>query len=215
MSKPRKKKRTPKRVLALPDLEQSKTAVLNSLTSRSGQRTYDRAITDFVDWYCSEPRLAFNRTVVLRYRIFLERNCTHRRRSTSAWPPSDAWRTRRPIRACSVRSLRLGSDGSKKCAGSGFASAIGSRPSKESDFWKELNAILFVARETTRFWRLLIGCGLSRGELLALPVGEIQLREEHWVIADLPGKAGHVRTVPVPGWVKEAIDDWKEASGIT
>jgi len=72
MSKPRKKKRPPKRVLALPDLEQSKTAVLNTLTSKSGQRSYDRAITDFVDWYCSEPRLAFNRTVVLRYRIFLE-----------------------------------------------------------------------------------------------------------------------------------------------
>jgi hypothetical protein len=72
MSKPRKKKRSPKRVLALPDLEQSKAAVLNTLTSKSGQRGYDRAITDFVDWYCSEPRLAFNRTVVLRYRIFLE-----------------------------------------------------------------------------------------------------------------------------------------------
>ena len=72
MSKPRKKKRTPKRVLALPDLEHSKAAVLNTLTSKSGQRSYDRAITDFVDWYCSEPRLSFNRTVVLRYRIFLE-----------------------------------------------------------------------------------------------------------------------------------------------
>ena len=72
MSKPRKKKRPPKRVLALSDLEQSKSAVLNSLTSRSGQRSYDRAITDFVEWYCSEPRLAFNRTVVLRYRIYLQ-----------------------------------------------------------------------------------------------------------------------------------------------
>src|SRR5438128_3375121 len=72
MSKKRNKKRPPKRVLALPDLEQSKAAVLNTLTSKSGQRSYDRAITDFVDWYCSEPRLAFNRTVVLRYRIYLE-----------------------------------------------------------------------------------------------------------------------------------------------
>jgi len=72
MHKARKKKRPPKRVLALPDLEQSKAAVLNSLTSKSGQRTYDRAITDFVAWYCSEPRLALNRTVVLRYRINLE-----------------------------------------------------------------------------------------------------------------------------------------------
>jgi hypothetical protein len=64
MSKPRKK-RTPKRVLALPDLEQAKSAVLNTLTSVSGQRTYDHAINDFAEWYCSEPRLAFNRAVVL------------------------------------------------------------------------------------------------------------------------------------------------------
>jgi hypothetical protein len=72
MPKSLKKKRSPRRVLALPDLEQSRTAVLSSLTSKSGQRTYDRAITDFVEWYCSEPRLAFSRTVVLRYRIHLE-----------------------------------------------------------------------------------------------------------------------------------------------
>ena len=67
-----KRKKVPKRVLALPDLEQAKSAVLSSLTSRSGQRTYDHAIREFVAWYCSEPRLAFNRTVVLRYRIHLE-----------------------------------------------------------------------------------------------------------------------------------------------
>ena len=62
MSKSRKK-RTPKRVLALPDLEQAKSAVLNTLTSVSGQRTYDHAINDFVEWYCSEPRLAAVRRV--------------------------------------------------------------------------------------------------------------------------------------------------------
>jgi hypothetical protein len=45
---------------------------LNRLTSTSGQRGYDRAVTDFVEWYCSEPRLAFNRIVVLRYRIWFE-----------------------------------------------------------------------------------------------------------------------------------------------
>ena len=65
-------KPSPKRVLAIPDLEHAKTAVLNSLTSLSGQRTYDHAIREFVAWYCSKPRLAFSRTVVLRYRIHLE-----------------------------------------------------------------------------------------------------------------------------------------------
>ena len=67
-----KRKRTPKTVLRLPDLEQSRSAVLNSLTSPNSQRSYDHAIRDFIDWYCSEPRLAFNRTVVTRYRINLE-----------------------------------------------------------------------------------------------------------------------------------------------
>jgi hypothetical protein len=68
----RRRKKSSKRILALPDLEHAKTTVLNSLTSTSGQRTYDHAIREFVGWYCSEPRLAFNRTVVLRYRIHLE-----------------------------------------------------------------------------------------------------------------------------------------------
>jgi integrase len=61
---------------------------------------------------------------------------------------------------------------------------------------------------------MLIGCGLRRGELLAR-VNSIQLREENWVIADLLGKAGHIRTVPIPAWVKAAIDEWKNAAGIT
>ncbi len=39
MPKSRKKRKTRKRVLALPDLEQAKSAVLNTLTSKSGQRT--------------------------------------------------------------------------------------------------------------------------------------------------------------------------------
>src|SRR5258708_12619631 len=64
--------RKPKRVLRLPDLDHSKTAVLNTLSSQESQRSYRFAIEDFIAWYCSEPRLAFNKTVVLRYRLQLE-----------------------------------------------------------------------------------------------------------------------------------------------
>src|SRR5438270_857272 len=66
------RKRTPKSILKLRDLQQSKSAVLNSLPSVSSQRGYDHLIREFIDWYCSEPRLAFNKIVVTRYRIFLE-----------------------------------------------------------------------------------------------------------------------------------------------
>jgi hypothetical protein len=58
--------------LRLPDLDHSKLAVLNSLTSLASRRVYEYAIDQFTAWYCSEPRLAFNRIVVVRYRIHLE-----------------------------------------------------------------------------------------------------------------------------------------------
>src|SRR2546429_9075322 len=61
-----------KMVLRLPDLEQSKNAVLNSLAAPSSQESYRHAMEEFIGWYCSGPRLSFNPTVVLRYRFFLE-----------------------------------------------------------------------------------------------------------------------------------------------
>jgi hypothetical protein len=64
----RRKRSSAKSVLRLPDLEHAKAAVLNSLNSADAKRGYRHAIDEFVDWYCSEPRLAFNRIVVLRYR---------------------------------------------------------------------------------------------------------------------------------------------------
>jgi len=62
---------------------------------------------------------------------------------------------------------------------------------------------------------VLIGRGLRRAQAAAVKLEEIQLREGHWVIADLNGKGGHIRTVPMPGWVKEAIDRWAVSAGIT
>src|SRR5712672_3539076 len=72
-----RRKKTSKRsrakpILRLPDLEQSKNAVLNSLAAASSQESYGHGIDEFIGWYCSEPRLAFNRSVVHRYRFFLE-----------------------------------------------------------------------------------------------------------------------------------------------
>ena len=62
---------------------------------------------------------------------------------------------------------------------------------------------------------ILIGCGLPRAELVALKAQVLQIREEHWVIADLIGKGKHIRTVPVPVWVKRVVDAWTTAAHIT
>jgi integrase len=61
---------------------------------------------------------------------------------------------------------------------------------------------------------LLVGCALRRRELVALNIEDIQLREGRWVIIDLVGKGGRVRTVAVPIWVKQGINAWITAAKI-
>jgi hypothetical protein len=85
----RRKRSSAKSVLRLPDLEHAKAAVLNSLNSADAKRGYRHAIDEFVDWYCSEPRLAFNRIVVLRYPSHLENDLAN----ASGILKSDAVRT--------------------------------------------------------------------------------------------------------------------------
>jgi site-specific recombinase XerD len=61
---------------------------------------------------------------------------------------------------------------------------------------------------------VLFGCGLRRSELVALEMNEVQMRQGHWAVVDLVGKGGHIRTVPIPIWVKAALDEWTKAARI-
>src|SRR5271167_1068353 len=209
-----KRKKTPKAVLRLPDLEQSKSAVLNSLTSASSQRSYDHAIREFTDWYCSEPRLAFNKTVVTRYRISLEqrqyasstinlrlaavRRLAYEAADCGLLSPDLAAGIRR-VKGVKRLGVRIGNwltaDEGKKLLGAETAYTLRSRRNR---------ALL----------SLLIGCGLRRAEVTTLRSEDLQLREGRWVIADLRGKGGHIRTIPVPAWVKQSVDSWSFGAGI-
>jgi site-specific recombinase XerD len=62
---------------------------------------------------------------------------------------------------------------------------------------------------------ILFGCGLRRSELVGLEMDEVQMRQGHWAVVDLIGKGGHIRTVPIPVWLKAALDGWIAATGIT
>jgi len=68
----RKRVNTKSSILRRPDPQQAKASVLNSLTRLDAKRGYRHAFDEFVDWYCSEPRLALNGIVVLRYRSHLQ-----------------------------------------------------------------------------------------------------------------------------------------------
>jgi site-specific recombinase XerD len=196
-SKSRKKK-PPKRVLALPDLEHAKTAVLNSLTSASGQRTYDYAIREFVGWYCSEPRLALNRTVVLRYRIHLEQR---------GYAPATINLRLAAVRRVAYEAADAGLLSPELAAGIRRVKGVRRIGVRLRNWLTPEQGRRLVDRaksSTARELRdhamvaMLIGCGLRRAELLTLSLESIQQREEHWVIADLGGKGGHRPNSPDP-----------------
>lgn len=48
-----------------------------------------------------------------------------------------------------------------------------------------------------------------------MTVEDLQIRQGQWAIVDLVGKGGHVRTVPMPAWVKDAVDRWRNAAKVT
>jgi len=199
----------------IPELQQSKTAVLNTLSSVHSRRSYACAIERFIAWYCSEPRLTFNRTVVVSYRSFLERL------SLSAATIN--------LHLSAIRRL------ADESAESGWLSpelAIGirrvkgvKRVGRKSGNWLTRNQaqdlVNAASKTNLRGWRdgamlgLLLGCGLRRSEVVGLRLDQLQSREGHWVFVDLVGKGGRLRTVPVPSWCKELVDAWVRHSGVS
>src|SRR5215475_9520735 len=143
-----KEKEAPENRAQLPDLEQSKSAVLSSLASASSQRSYDHAIREFIEWYCSEPRLAFNKTVVTRYRIALEQK--HYAPSTINLRLAAGIRRVKGVRRLGVRigNWLTTEEGRRLLSGAGNASL------------RELRDYAMLA--------VLTGCGLRRAEAAAL-----------------------------------------------
>jgi site-specific recombinase XerD len=80
--------------------------------------------------------------------------------------------------------------------------------------WQSPGAETLKGKRDRALLSVLLGCGLRRRELAELTVDVLQRREDHWAIVDLIGKGGHIRTVPVPDWVKQTIDEWLSAAGI-
>jgi site-specific recombinase XerD len=174
MPKKSRGKRSAKDVLRLPDLDHSKTSVLQSLGSVASKRTYAFAINDFIAWYCSEPKLAFGRTVVLRYRYELEARrlapATINLRLAAvrqlAYEASDNGLLS-PDLAASIRRVK----GPKKLGvrlGNWLTTAQGRRlleaPNRGATKGKRDHAIL----------ALLLGCGLRRAELTSLKLTHLQ-----------------------------------------
>jgi len=73
--------------------------------------------------------------------------------------------------------------------------------------WNALDAQTLEGKRDRALLVVLLACGLRRHEAVCLGFGHLQQREDHWAIIDLKGKAGHTRTIPMPGWVKALLDE--------
>jgi len=216
MRKPRVKPNYRRRVLRLPDLDHSKLQVLNSLRSPASRRVYEYAIDQFIAWYCSEPRLAFNRVVVVRHRMYLEsrglaantinqqlaavRRLAHEAADSGLLSPELSAGISR-VKGVKQLGFRAGNWLSADESSTVLKCAYGSSLRAKCDY-----AMLSI----------LFGCGLRRSELVGLQSDDVQMRQGHWAIVDLIGKGGgHIRTVPIPNWAKSALDCWVAAAGVT
>ena len=202
-------------VLRLPDLDHSKMAVLNSLTSPASRRVYKYAIEKFVAWYCSEPRIAFNCIVVVRYRIHLESCCL------AANTINQHLAAVRRLAHEAADAGLLSPDLAAGIARVKGVKQLGQRSGnwltqdQSADVLRRSRGESLRAKRDYAMLAMLFGCGLRRSELAGLEVDDIQTRQGHWAIVDLIGKGGHVRTVPIPHWAKQAIDEWTSAAGIS
>ena len=197
-----------------PEWHRAKSLVLDSLPSPHSRRVYGKALDEFRAWVAHAAPDGFTKATVQRYRVHLE---------ALALAPSTI-----NVRLTAVRKL------AQEAADNGLldanlATAIGrvkGAPQKggrlgnwlsreqASDLLKGCDGNTRKELRDRALLCLLVGCGLRRAEAAALTAGHVQQREGRWVIVDLVGKRGRVRSVPMPSWAKAALDRWMAEAGI-
>jgi site-specific recombinase XerD len=188
--------------------------VLDSVSSPITKRVYNMALDEFFSWYAQEPRPGFTKATVSAWRVTLEERGLG---SSSIIVRMSA------IRKLAVEATDNGLLAPELAAGIQrvkSAKSIGVRAGNWLSL-KQAQALLNAPDITTTkglrdraIIAVLLGCALRRSEVAALTMGHVQQRDGRWCIVDLYGKHGRVRTVPMPVWVKVAIDAWTAPAGV-
>lgn len=171
------KRRVPKTVLRLPDLDQAKSAVLNSLSSSDAQRGYRHAIEEFIEWYCSEPRLSFSNPPVSHAPGISASGTRHhqsptRRGAPPSYEASDCGLLS-PDLAAGIRRVK----GVKKI---GVRLGNWLTPEQSERLWNTPDSQLLKGKRDRALLAVLLACGLRRHEAVNLNFSHVQQREDHW-----------------------------------
>ena len=198
-----------------PELAAIKALVINGLNSPHSKTAYAHAIDDFIAWYTNNGAPGLTKAAVNAYKAQLLEN--------SGYAPSTI-----NLRLAAIRRLAA------EAADNGFmAENIANGVAKVKGVknqgvrlgnWLTLveTQRLIKAPDLTRLkgfrdraiLAVMVGAGLRRSEVAKLKFGDVQQRAGRWVIPDLLGKGNRTRTIPIPNWVKRALDEWTEAANI-
>jgi site-specific recombinase XerD len=195
-------------------LERIKALVLDTLPFAESKRAYRQALDDFFHWCEAEAAGAFTKATVNAYRASLE---------ARGLSPSTINQRLSAIRKLAVEAadngfmppeLAAAISRVKGAKRSGIRTGQWLTREQAENLISSPNAATMKGKRDRALLAMLVGCGLRRREATALSIEHIQLRDARWVIVDLIGKGGRIRTVPMPSWTKNAIDAWTTAAGI-
>src|SRR3954469_13608701 len=191
-----------------------KTLVLDSVSSPITRRVYNLGLDEFFAWYGQEPRSGFTKATVSAWRVALE--------------DSGLGAVSINVRITAVRKLAVeaadnGLLAPELASGITRVKGIASKGVRLGNWLslQQAQSLLNTPDTTTTkglrdraILATLLGCGLRRSEVAALTFAHVQQRDGRWCIVDLRGKPGRIRTIPMPTWVKVAIDAWTAPAGI-
>jgi integrase/recombinase XerD len=197
-------------------IERLKNLVLDSVNAPESKRAYARALEDFLTWFQTDrPSTGFTKATVQAYRAVL---------ITSGLSSSTVNLRMTAIRHLAVEAADNGLMTPELASGIGRVKGMKREGVRIGNWLTILQAEKLVntpdvstlkGKRDRALLAVMIGCGLRREETAFLALEKIQQREGRWVIVDMIGKGGRVRSVPMPSFTKAAIDVWTTAGGMT
>src|ERR1700676_4754114 len=192
-----------------------KSLVLDSVSSPIRRRVYNLGLDEFIAWYTAEPRAGFTKATVSAWRVALEGRGLG---SVSINVRITA------VRKLAVEAADNGLLAPELAAGIARIKGVRSQGVRVGNWLSLPQAQTLLNTPDIRtkkglrdraMFAVLLGCGLRRSEVAALTMKHVQQRDNRWCIVDLVGKHNRVRTIPMPSWVKNAIDAWTSAADVT
>ena len=191
-----------------------KALVLDSVSSPITRRVYNMALDEFIAWFKEAPRPGFSKATVSAWRVSLE---------SRGLGSSSIIIRMSAIRKLAAEAADTGLLDPELAAGISRVKSVKSVGIRVGNWLslRQAQALVSAPDVTTlkglrdrAILAVLFGCGLRRSEVAALTFSHVQQRDGRWCIVDMRGKHGRIRTVPMPPWVKVAIDAWTSATGV-